>query len=65
LDKAYRARRCRADARPYAASEPNNVLRFLRAVSKRTKSLLLATATPVQLHPVADKRRRQRERKAE
>ena len=31
---------------------PNNLLRFLRAISPRTKSLLLATATPAQLHPV-------------
>ena len=52
LDEAHRARRRRATQRPYAAAEPNNLQRFLRVVSKRTKSLLLATATPVQLHPV-------------
>ena len=52
LDEAHRARRRRVSTRPYATAEPNNLLRFLRVVSKRTKSLLLATATPVQLHPV-------------
>ena len=52
LDEAHRARRGRASDRPYAKAEPNNLLRFLRAISPRTKSLLLATATPVQLHPV-------------
>ena len=52
LDEAHRARRRRVGQRPYAVAEPNNLLRFLRAISPRTKSLLLATATPVQLHPV-------------
>ena len=52
LDEAHRARRRRASSRPYAHAEPNNLLRFLRDISPRTKSLLLATATPVQLHPV-------------
>ena len=52
LDEAHRARRRRVGQRPYAAAEPNNLLRFLRAISPRAKSLLLATATPVQLHPV-------------
>ena len=52
LDEAHRARRRRASNRPYANAEPNNLLRFLREISPRTRSLLLATATPVQLHPV-------------
>ena len=52
LDEAHRARRRRTANRPYANAEPNNLLRFLREISPRTKSLLLATATPVQLHPV-------------
>ena len=52
LDEAHRARKRRAGNRPYADAEPNNLLRFLREISPRTKSLLLATATPVQLHPV-------------
>ena len=50
LDEAHRARRRRASHRSYAAAEPNNLLRFLREISPRTKSLLLATATPARLH---------------
>ncbi len=53
LDEAHRARRRNLDAeRPYAPARPNNLLRFLQEVAPRTKSLLLATATPAQLHPV-------------
>lgn len=53
VDEAHRARRKnlgqhRENERP----DPNNLLSFLYAVSPRTKSLLLATATPVQLYPV-------------
>ena len=54
LDEAHRARRRnfgRGD-RAFAPARPNNLLRFLRKVSPRTRSLLLATATPVQLHPI-------------
>ena len=32
--------------------DPNNLLNFLLKISKRTKSMLLATATPVQLYPI-------------
>ena len=53
LDEAHRARRrdfrAGQEQRP---AQPNNLLRFLRRISRRTKSLLLATATPVQLHPI-------------
>ena len=53
LDEAHRARRRNLSGRgAFAAAQPNNLLKFLREVSPRTKSLLLATATPVQLHPV-------------
>ena len=53
LDEAHRARRRHlAGRRAYAAAQPNNLLKFLREISPRTKSLLLATATPVQLHPI-------------
>lgn len=53
VDEAHRARRRnlgpeREDERPDA----NNLLSFLYDISPRTKSLLLATATPVQLYPV-------------
>ena len=53
LDEAHRARRRNlAPGREFEAAEPNNLLRFIREVSPRTKSMLLATATPVQLHPI-------------
>src|SRR5439155_20130628 len=32
--------------------EPNNLLAFLLELSPRTRSMLLATATPVQINPV-------------
>ena len=54
LDEAHRARRRNLSpgSRAFATAQPNNLLKFLREISPRTKSLLLATATPVQLHPV-------------
>ncbi len=54
LDEAHRARRRNlgGGVRAFAPAQPNNLLKFLREISPRTKSLLLATATPVQLHPV-------------
>ena len=53
LDEAHRARRRNlAPGKEFEAAEPNNLLRFIRAVSPRARSLLLATATPVQLHPI-------------
>ncbi|MGH8501563.1 MAG: phospholipase D-like domain-containing anti-phage protein [Gammaproteobacteria bacterium] len=53
LDEAHRARRRNlSPGREYDAPQPNNLLKFLHDISRRTKSLLLATATPVQLHPV-------------
>lgn len=53
IDEAHRARRKnlsagKEDERP----DPNNLLRFLSEISARTRSMLLATATPVQLYPV-------------
>ena len=51
LDEAHRARR-RFQPGQSGRGSPNNLLRFLRRISSRTKSLLLATATPVQLHPI-------------
>ena len=53
LDEAHRARRRNLTAdTAYRQAKPNNLLTFIRTISSRTKSLLLATATPVQLHPV-------------
>ena len=51
LDEAHRARRRFQPGQP-GRGKPNNLLQFMRRISTRTKSLLLATATPVQLHPI-------------
>lgn len=53
LDEAHRARRRNlGPGREYDAPEPNHLLSFLYEISPHTRSLLLATATPVQLHPI-------------
>lgn len=53
LDEAHRARRrnLSQDANKHRA-QPNNLLHFLNEITFQTKSLLLATATPVQIHPI-------------
>ena len=58
VDEAHRARRrnlpnvmAQADEIDEKA-DPNNLMKFLKKIGQKTKSLLLATATPVQLHPV-------------
>lgn len=33
-------------------AQPNNLLKFLDSITYKTKSMLLATATPVQLYPI-------------
>ena len=53
LDEAHRARRRNlGPGRENESAVPNNLLSFLYEISPRTKSLLLATATPVQTYPV-------------
>jgi hypothetical protein len=58
VDEAHRARRRslpRIDAEAHEIDEapvPNNLMRFLYKIAGKTRSLLLATATPVQLHPL-------------
>jgi hypothetical protein len=53
VDEAHRARRRKVnDQAMYEKAVPNNLMKFLWEISPRTKSLLLATATPVQLHPI-------------
>ncbi|MDA0813367.1 MAG: helicase-related protein, partial [Verrucomicrobia bacterium] len=53
VDEAHRARRKNLGRdREGEKSDPNNLLAFLQRISSRTKSLLLATATPVQMYPV-------------
>lgn len=53
VDEAHRARRKNlGPQRQHEKPDPNNLLAFLYDIAPRTKSLLLATATPVQLYPV-------------
>ena len=58
VDESHRARRRKVpkvDATPDEVDEraaPNKLMAFLHEIGPRTKSMLLATATPVQLHPV-------------
>jgi superfamily II DNA or RNA helicase len=53
LDEAHRARRRNlGPGKEHEPAEPNNLLRFLWDISPHTRSLLLATATPVQIHPI-------------
>jgi ERCC4-related helicase len=48
VDEAHRARRKKInDNSPNEDVNPNNLMRFLREISDRTKSMILATATPV------------------
>ncbi|MCA9864492.1 MAG: DEAD/DEAH box helicase [Thermomicrobiales bacterium] len=53
LDEAHHARRSNTGrARRDQDAQPNNVLQFLHDVAGSTKSMLLATATPIQLDPI-------------
>lgn len=58
VDEAHRARRRKvpkvdADADEInERADPNKLMAFLCEIGPKTKSMLLATATPVQLHPV-------------
>lgn len=58
VDESHRARRRKVPKVDAGAdeiderAEPNKLMAFLREIGPRTKSMLLATATPVQLHPV-------------
>lgn len=53
VDEAHRARRKKeTPGQEYHKARPNNLLAFITEISTRTKSLLLATATPVQLNPI-------------
>ena len=58
VDESHRARRRNipaVDAPDETVDERpsrNNLMDFLRQIGPRTKSMLLATATPIQLHPV-------------
>lgn len=58
VDESHRARRRKvprvdaSDDEVDERAEPNKLMAFLKEIGPCTKSMLLATATPVQLHPV-------------
>jgi len=53
VDESHRARRKNlAVGKENEKPQPNNLMDFLLKISKNTHSLLLATATPVQMYPV-------------
>lgn len=53
VDEAHRARRKNLGlGKENKSPDPNNLYTFLLEISKRTKSMLLATATPMQLYPI-------------
>ncbi len=52
-DESHRARRRKIDPNDLTPRpEYNNLAAFLARIGPRTKSMMLATATPVQLHPI-------------
>lgn len=53
VDEAHRARRKNLGEKKHNQSaDPNNLYEFLLNISLKTKSMLLATATPIQLYPI-------------
>lgn len=53
MDEAHRARRKNLNKDPdQHKAQMNNLLQFLNEITLRTRSLLLATATPVQIDPI-------------
>jgi len=53
VDESHRARRKNlGKGKENDNPQPNNLMAFLLEAARRTKSMLLATATPVQIHPI-------------
>ncbi len=53
VDESHRARRKNlSEGKEDEKPQPNNLMDFLLKISRNTKSMLLATATPVQLYPI-------------
>ncbi|MCK9217633.1 MAG: phospholipase D-like domain-containing protein [Firmicutes bacterium] len=53
VDECHRARRSNlGEGKEHHSPVPNNLYEFLLKASLKTKSMLLATATPIQLYPV-------------
>lgn len=51
VDEAHKARRKNLNKHT-VEPEPNNLMKFLMELSKQTKTMILATATPIQLDPI-------------
>ena len=52
IDEAHRARRKPGQDPDKYKAQPNNLLDFINQLSSKTTSMLLATATPVQIDPI-------------
>ncbi len=53
MDEAHRARRKNlGEGKEHLSPDPNNLYEFLLEASTKTKSMLLATATPIQMYPI-------------
>lgn len=53
VDECHRARRKNlGEDKEHHSPEPNNLYKFLLNASLKTKSMLLATATPIQMYPI-------------
>lgn len=53
VDETHRARRKNlGKGKENDPPQPNNLMAFLLEIARKTKSMLLATATPVQIHPI-------------
>ena len=53
VDECHRARRRNlGEGKEEQSPEPNNLYKFLLTASQKTKSMLLATATPIQMYPI-------------
>lgn len=53
VDEAHRARRKNlGEGKEHLSPDPNNLYEFLLEASTKTKSMLLATATPIQMYPI-------------
>lgn len=53
VDECHRARRTNlGEGKEHHSPTPNNLYKFLLSASLKTRSMLLATATPIQMYPV-------------
>ena len=53
VDECHRARRNNlGEGKEHESPNPNNLYKFLLSASLKTKSMLLATATPIQMYPI-------------